>query len=423
MIDSTALARDGAWTLTVRPRRMAERVAFAGFLVLFPGFVVYHSAVAAGLMPAFLGGLFGIATLLIVAAAVAMAGWLLGRDAWGGLPQAQFVLLALAFFLAWSLAAYLALDRAPYAIAALGESVGTIALWFAAFFVASFLRIEGRARRLLFAAGVAATVGALLAAMLEHRSPLGPLLLFGGEPDADQSVSTYQGIGRSVLVVAIVLAALTHVYWRQLVVLGCATVLLTSLGSRAHLFTAALLFMLVMAISLLRARRRGASIALLLLSVAGVYAGWSMFLGTRAGEIVDLASSTSWGMRLEVQALALQVIADHPLLGDFGYHLRDVGPGGYAHNALSAWPQFGLVGFLIYGGLIGYFAALSLVRALSASGASAAWRMAMMMNVASLLLAATSEPVFSVPPALGWGFAVNALLEERRRRTQVHYAA
>lgn len=422
MSDTTALRPAGAWTLTVRPRRMVERVAFAGFLVLFPGFVVYHYAVAAGLMPAFLGGLFGIVSLLMAVAAVAMAGWLLGRDAWGGLHQAQFVLLALAFFVVWSLVAYLTLGSAPYASAALVESLGTIVLWFAAFFVASFCRIEGRARRLIFFAGVAAVVGALLAAMVEYRSLLGPLLLFGGEPDADQQVSTYQGVGRSVLVAAMMLAAMTHVYWRQLVVLVCATVLLTGLGSRAHLFTAALLFMLVLAISLLRARRRGGPIVLLLVAATGVYAGWSMFLETRAGEIVDLASSTSWGMRLEVQALALQVVSDHPLLGDFGYHLREVGPGGYAHNALSAWPQFGLFGFLLYGGLIGYFAWLSIVRVLSVSGATAAWRMAMMVNFAALVLAVTSEPVFSVLPALGWGFAVNALLEEHGRRTTVRYA-
>lgn len=206
-------------------------------------------------------------------------------------------------------------------------------------------------------------------------------------------------------------------------VLASATVLLTGLGSRAHLFTAAGLFMLVLAISLLRARRRGASIVLLLVAAAGVYAGWSVFLETRAGEIVDLASSTSWSMRLEMQALVLQVISDHPLLGDFGYHLREVGPGLYAHNALSAWPQFGLAGFLLYAALIGYFSALSLLRVLSASVASAAWRMASMVNFAALVLVVTSEPVFAMLPALGWGFAVNALLEERKRRTTVRYAA
>jgi O-Antigen ligase len=422
MSETTAPRLAGAWTLAVRPRRLAERVAFTGFMVLFPGFVVYHYAVATGLIPAVLGGLFGIVSLLIAAAALAMAGWLLGRDGWGGLPQAQFVLLALAYFITWSVVAYLSLEAAPFADAALAESLATIVLWLAVFFVASFVRINDGTRRLIFGAGVAAAVGVLLAAMVEHRSLLGPLILFGGEPDADQRVSTYQGVGRSVLVAALMLAALTPVYWRQLLVLACTIVLLTGLGSRAHLFTVALLFLLVLAISLLRARRRGASIVVLLVAAAGVYAGWAVFLETRAGEIVDLASSTSWGMRLEVQALALQVISDHPLLGDFGYHLRDLGPGGYAHNALSAWPQFGLIGFLLYVSLIGYFSALSLWRVLSDSASSVIWRAAMMANFAALALAITSEPVYSVLPALGWGLAINALLEERSRKVAVLYA-
>jgi hypothetical protein len=33
-----------------------------------------------------------------------------------------------------------------------------------------------------------------------------------------------------------------------------------------------------------------------------------------------------------------------------------------------------------------------------------------------LVLAISAEAVFSAIPALGWGFAVNALIEERRRR-------
>lgn len=411
------------WAAGVQPRRIAERIAFAGFLVLFPGFAVYHYAVASGLMPAIVGGLFGVAALVLAGVAVLLGGWLLGKDAWGGLPQAQFVMLSLAFLLAWSLAAALSLGDAHYSGDALIESAGTLVLWLGVFFVASFCRVESRPRRALLVLAAVALVVVLVAAMMERSSFLGLLLLFGDEVESGQPVSTYQGVGRSVLVTAMMLAALTPVHARQLVVLACATLLLTALGSRAHLFTAALLVMLVLALALLRARRRGAAMLFLAIAGAAVYASWSVFLGTRAGEILDLASSTSWVMRMEVQSLALEVIRAHPLLGDFGYHLREIGPGGYAHNALSAWPQFGLPGFLLYVGLIGYFAVLSVRRALSTRGATTAWRMAVLTNVAALLLVATAEPVFSVLPPLGWGFAVSALFDERARRTQVSYAA
>jgi O-antigen ligase len=278
-------------------------------------------------------------------------------------------------------------------------------------------------RRALLVLAVAAVAGVMVAAMIEHGSFLGPLFIFGGEVSSDQSVSTYQGVGRSVLVAAVVSAGLTPIYWRQLVLLSCATLLLTSLGSRAHLFTSVVLVVIVLGISMIRARRRAALLFFLLVAAAGVYAGWAVFLETRAGEILDLASSTSWGMRLEVQSLAISVIRAHPVLGDFGYHLREVGPGGYAHNALSAWTQFGFLGFLLYAGLITYFTVLSTRRVMSTGGSSAAWRIAWLANTSSMILGLSAEPVFSALPGLGWGFTLNALLEERRRQTKVRYAA
>jgi hypothetical protein len=408
--------------LAARQRLAAERVAFAGFLLLFPGFAVYHYAVAAGAVPSFLGGLYGIASALVFLVATSMGGWLLGREAWGLVPLARVVLAVLAYFLVWSVAARLALGSEHYAGPALAESAGAVVLWGAAFFVASFLRVDSPGRRRWLNLAAAGVVAILVAAMVQHQSPLGPLLLFGAESDSDQPSSSYQAVGRSVLMTAMLLAALTPVPWKQLAILSVATVLLVCLGSRAHLFTSALLVIMVLGLSLLKARRRGASLVFLAMALAAVYAGWSLFLETRAGEIFDLSSSTSWGMRQEVQALALKVIADHPLLGDFGYHLREIGPGGYAHNLLSAWPQYGLLGIMCYAGLIGYATLLSLLRVLSPPHANSAWRMALMTNLAALVLVATSEPVFSVVPAAGWGFAVGALLHERERRTRVRYA-
>jgi hypothetical protein len=43
------------------------------------------------------------------------------------------------------------------------------------------------------------------------------------------------------------------------------------------------------------------------------------------------------------------------------------------------------------------------------------WQAALGLNVAALVVC-MAEPVFSVVPALGWGFAVNGLLQDRSRR-------
>jgi hypothetical protein len=351
-----------------------------------------------------------------------MCSWLVGPHAWGGLAQGRAVLLAFAFFLSWSVVAYAALRGERYAGPAFAESISSLVLWFAAFFMGTFFRLEGAARRWLFTAAVLAAFAVLPLAMLERGSPLGPLMVFGAEIEADQQSSSYQGVGRSLLVASMLATAATHVYWRQLLGLASTTALLVTLGSRAHLFTAASLTFLVLGVALLRSRRRGAPLLFLVLAAGALAASWSLFLETRAGEILDLSTSTSWAMRLEVQTIALREIAAHPLLGDFGYHLREIGPGGYAHNALSAWPQYGLVGFVLYGGLIVYFLALSLRRVVFAPSTSAQWRAALFANFAALVLVVSSEPVFTVMPALAWGLTVNALLQDRDRRTSVRYA-
>jgi hypothetical protein len=413
----------GPKAIRVNPRQLSQSIAFLGFILLYPGFVVYQFAVASGWIPPLLGGLFGIVSLAIAMLCVLMLSWLTRAEVWGGLWQARLVLFAWCFFLAWIVAGYLGLIGTPYAGAALAESLATMVIWLAAFFVGSFCRVEGNVRRALFGASVVAVVLVLVGAIIRHQSLLGLLLTFGGEENPDLQVSTYQGVGRSILVMAMVLAALTPQYWKQLSVLSVAALVLLGLGSRAHLFTTIILIVAIVLLSLVKARRRAAVVVFLVFAVVAVRYGWSVFLETRAGEILDLGQSTSWAARLDMQELAIRVIRHHPLLGDFGYHLRDVGPGGYAHNALSAWTQFGLMGFLLFSSLIVYFAGLSVRKVLSPQGASATWRMAFQINVAALILAITAEPVFSsVFPALGWGFAVNALLEERGRRTVVQYA-
>jgi hypothetical protein len=144
------------------------------------------------------------------------------------------------------------------------------------------------------------------------------------------------------------------------------------------------------------------------------YVSVEIFLETRASEILDLATSSSWQVRLELQHRAMQVIAENPMTGDFGYHYWGAFPG-YAHNALSAWAGLGIVMFLAYVGLMGYALSLSVKRVL-ASRPDPLWLTAFQLNFVALILAAASEPIFaSVFPVFGWGVTVNALRQEQRR--------
>jgi hypothetical protein len=129
-------------------------------------------------------------------------------------------------------------------------------------------------------------------------------------------------------------------------------------------------------------------------------------------ELLDISRSTSWQTRMSLQSEAIEAILRNPLAGDFAYHVRELSAGAYAHNVLSAWAQFGVIGFVLYLALIVTFALIAIRHAFSSNPT---WQAALGLNVAALVVC-MAEPVFSVVPALGWGFAVNGLLQDRSRR-------
>lgn len=400
-------------------RVVSQKSALFGFLLLFPGFAVYHYLVAAATMPLFLGGLFGNVALAIALLCIVLSFWLLQGRLWGGLAQARFFLTAWSYFIAWTFIGYIAAAGEPHAGAALYEALSSLIIWLAVFFVGSCYPMRAGSQRVLLVASGLALFAMCLHSIASQGTFLGLLQVFA--PGSELRISTYQGVGRSIMVTAIVLAALFQQQWKQLAVLSLALFMLVALGSRAHLFTTFAVILATLFLASLNARRRAPLIAFGLVAAVAVWLGWSVFLETRAAEIFDLGASTSWQGRLEVQAVALNVIRKSPILGEFGYHLREIGAGGYSHNALSAWTEFGLFGFLLFCSLLVYFTALSLSRLLN-GGASPVWRAAFGLNLASVVLAAAAESVFSAVPALAWGFTVNALLEERRNRAVVSYA-
>ena len=112
---------------------------------------------------------------------------------------------------------------------------------------------------------------------------------------------------------------------------------------------------------------------------------------------------------------ALAIIAEHPLAGSFGYHAWD--SAGYAHNALSAWTQYGLVGFALFSITMAAATAIALAGIAKTRGREPAWHLALQFNVIAIVLAIASEPIMSsVFPALAWGFTIRALRNRRDSR-------
>lgn len=395
------LPLDGAVALSAR----------AGFVLLFPGYFAYHYAISRGWIPAFAGGLFGITTLGLAAVAAAAAPWIVGTQVQrgGGLAIAIGALLALV--LSWSTVQLLLAPTSTAVLAGWTEAMRTVVAWTAMLFVGRFLPFEdvdaARRGRWWFAL---VTLG-VAHAIISSGSLLGGFLAFA-EFEGDAVQSSYQGIGRSILVTAIVVMAQLKGDGARLLVLGLGVLLLASIGSRSELAALVALFGLVGMLAIVTRRRVTLFFGLAIIGVALAAILAPVIAESRIGELLDLASSSSWQARQELTRLATERIGRSPLLGDFEYYQRDIGSGGYSHNILSAWTNYTVLGIALYAGVTLVCLMSAVRRVASWETASAAWIASFAFNAVTVVLIVSAIPVSHALPALGWGITLRALSGE-----------
>ena len=365
-----------------------------------------------------MGGLFGVVAMIVSIFGITyLTESLLVRRGSVLLLELAF-LIFLIYLIVWTIGASVAVSDQVYAVPAMIESFSTIAIWVAVYFVGAKVNLFEPAPSWVIKFLIVSVLACFVHAAVKSGSFLGPFLMFMGDQEGADTGATYQGIGRGIVVLAVVFASLAGRISGQLTVLAGAVIVLLALGSRAHLFVTGLLLVVHIALFAFRGRNlRAGLVATIVILLAGYFAA-SVFLETRSAEILDLTQSNSWQARQEAHHEALRVIETNPLLGGFGYYLGD--SKGYAHNILSAWAEYGLVGFLMFIGLMLYALGVSGKQVLFRSLCPPVWIIAFQFNLVALVLALTSEPILSsVFPALGWGFTVQALRSERQGRASM----
>lgn len=80
---------------------------------------------------------------------------------------------------------------------------------------------------------------------------------------------------------------------------------------------------------------------------------FDLFTNSRHLQIFDLEHNSSWEARQNLTEINIKQIINQPILGAYGSH-RSLGDGAYIHNILSAWQQFGLLGFILFASVV-YF--------------------------------------------------------------------
>jgi len=135
--------------------------------------------------------------------------------------------------------------------------------------------------------------------------------------------------------------------------------------------------------------------------------------GSRQLEVFDLASASSWQARQQLLEEGVAAIAASPLIGQFGGQIATDRFGTYIHNGLSAWRQFGLVGFLLYGGIVISSVMLAMKAVFLRRRRDPKWIAALYMNLMCVALIVVAKSVFWELPAFAWGLTAGALLQDR----------
>jgi hypothetical protein len=304
------------------------------FLLLFPGFFLYHSALGLGYIGAFAGGFFTPSALLVALPLLLAYGAQLRRSAGPGAGE-----LAFFGFLLYT-GAILMLQVAAGADATITRT--HLLFLLNAIVVFIIFRLLDVTAISLQRTALACLM--LMSAIVFSFAQDGVFYLgaLGRARDPD-SVATYQGFSRSYLFVYLVVIVHLHRGAARLALYLLAGATLYINGARSEFVV---MLSSIPLIELYRTRQRIRLLLLLcalplLLKVVLAY-GTPYLPENRTLELLDLSQSSSALLRHELTEQALSTIAKHPLQGDYASYA----PGNYAHNILSAWVDLGLFGFL-----------------------------------------------------------------------------
>lgn len=310
------------------------------FFMLFPGFFFYHTLLGTGTTGAFLGGYFGPVALAFATPMCLVYLRRMRRDA----QRLTLIDVHYGIFFAYFLGVVLVNGAAGANRAIVSYHMIAILFMVLVYIQFSFIDFGSRRFRTVGLLCLAAMSAIAFSFSVDGVFYLGAL---GVAKDAD-ALATYQGFSRSYLFTYLAVVTFTRSLPLRLMLhaLGAATLFVNTARSEF----AALLFAIPL-IEFYYSRHK------LYFVLAGVCIATTLSLyldqilaslpSNRILELLDLSHSTSANKRQQLTVHAMQSIAAHPILGDYGSYK----PGHYSHNVLSAWVDLGMFGMLYIAGL------------------------------------------------------------------------
>jgi hypothetical protein len=312
-----------------------HKVGMLAYLLLFPGFFLFHTLLGPSRAVAFGDGYFALVSLAVAAPLAYFYYDRMRRDP-GTMGRADllFALYVGYFLCVVAIQAAAGADRTVVRTHLLG-TLYIVNMFFV-------FRLVDFGRRDLWLAGLAALLGmsaivfAFSAGAWFNLAPL-------GTTGNCASVASCQGLARSYLVTfAAVIAFTLSAPLRVLLYCLAAPALFVNIARGEF---AAMLFMIPI-IELYYSKRKllllSMLISLFLLSYFYLDDLLSLLPNKRILALLDLSQSALSDKRHHLSVYALNTIAHFPVFGDYASYT----PGSYSYNVLSAWVDTGLFGFL-----------------------------------------------------------------------------
>lgn len=305
-------------------------VVLFAFVMIVPGFFVYHALVAAGVWPPVLRGYSAASAVLVLP--LLIPAYLLRCKAVSSFDLAYFG------FIGYVLLVVIAGHAAGGDPTIVGSYLAVIPQWMSLYLIARLLQPNDPWVRVLIVVSFVA-----MSMMVAFNVSQGALLLAAVATVVGdrETLATYQDFAVRFLIVTALCLAITPSRTVRLAINAIAIACLFFTGARSEFLA---LFIVFAVMEWCRARRPAVVVLVAMAAIAAAAIALqsivSLFPENRVVDLIENRAEGSVSERQVMLSAAVTTVSDSPLVGRFASYL----PGEYAHNILSVWVDFGFIG-------------------------------------------------------------------------------
>lgn len=382
------------------------------FFFIFWGYILYTFLLYFSLIPPFLGGYFGILSL-ITALLFLPSFYLTNKYCNHASKKINFLIQSSLFICIFYTSIFFFLDNNPLAIQ---QSVELIIFWLALFPLGFYL-VFCEKTKIVY---TSIFLGILfLGFVIFYFTTTNKYMLpFGTSLVEDENISGYQGLARNILIIAFLAFSFSKSFKLKIFSVLMFSTILFAIGSRSEFFAYLLALILYLILSSYKLKYNLLTTIILISTLCfSTYWFYDFISNSRVFNITNIDQDNSWNGRNQLKEFAIQTLQKHFILGDFGSHITNTGnanKGTYAHNILSGYVNYGIF-FFIFTTLTCYITTIFSAYKIIINPNNNSWLFAFLLSFTVCFLVTVSKPIFWPIIYLSWGVFLGTLYIHKTR--------